>query len=54
MLKFIVPFIIVLLIVLYWEKISDMIYRKFNLKLNPIIFTIFLIVIGIVFALLYF
>ena len=34
MLKFIIPAIIVFLIVLFWEKINEIIYKKFNIKLN--------------------
>ena len=40
MLKFIIPAIIVFLIVLFWEKISDYIYKKTNIKINYIILII--------------
>ena len=34
MLKFIIPAIIIFLIVLFWEKINEFFYKKFNIKLN--------------------
>ena len=54
MIKFIIPAIIVFLIVLFWEKINKFIYEKFKVKINYILLTIFLTVLGIIFALLYF
>ena len=37
MIKFILPAIIVLLIVLFWEKISELTLKKFNIRLNYIV-----------------
>ena len=37
MIKFILPAIIVLLIVLFWEKIAEIILKKFNIRLNYIV-----------------
>jgi len=54
MIKFIVPAVIVFLIVLFWEKISDYIYKKTNIKINYIILIISLLVLGVIFILLYF
>ncbi len=54
MIKFIIPAVIVFLVVLFWEKINDLIYKKFNIKINYIAITIFFIIIGIILALLYF
>ena len=54
MIKFIIPTIIIFLIVLFWEKINEKIYEKFNIKINYIVIIIGLTVLGIVFALLYF
>ena len=54
MIKFIIPAIIVFIIVLFWEKINKFIYEKFKVKINYIILAIFLTVLGIIFALLYF
>ena len=54
MLKFIIPAVIVFLIVLFWEKINEAIYKKFKIKINYFIFVIFLIILGAIFTLLYF
>ena len=54
MLKFIIPAVIVFLIVLFWEKINETIYKKFNIKINYIVATISILILGVVFALLYF
>lgn len=37
MIKYILPAIVILLIVLFWEKITDHVQKKFNIKLNYII-----------------
>ena len=54
MIKFIIPAIIVFLIVLFWEKIQEFFYNKFNIKVNYIILAILIIILTIVMALLYF
>ena len=54
MLKFIIPAIIVFLVVLFWEKIKDIVYKKFKIKINYIIIIIFLLILGIILTLLYF
>ncbi len=54
MLKFIIPAVLIFLIILFWEKISEKIYQKFEIKINYIAILIFLIVIAAIFALLYF
>ena len=54
MLKFIIPAIIVFLVVLFWEKIKDVVYKKFKIKINYIILIIFLLILGIILSLLYF
>ena len=54
MIKFIIPAIIIFLTVLFWEKISEKIYKKFNIKINFIVIVAGLFIFGIVFALLYF
>ncbi len=54
MLKFIIPAIVVFLTVLFWEKINEKIYKKFDIKINYIFSIIFLLVLGTIFALLYF
>ena len=54
MLKFILPAIILFLTVLFWEKINELIYKKFNIKINYIAIAILIIIFGAVFTLLYF
>jgi len=54
MIKFIIPAIIIFLIVLFWENINEMIYKKFNIKINYIVAIISILVLGVIFALLYF
>ena len=52
MIKFIIPTVIIFLIVLFWEKISEIIYKKFNIRINYLILSISLIAIIIVFLLI--
>jgi len=54
MIKFIIPAIIFFLIVLFWERISEVIQKKFKIKLNLIVIIIILIVLAAILALLYF
>ena len=54
MLKFIIPAVIFFLIVLFWEKINDAIYKKFNIRINYLVLTLFLIILAVIFILLYF
>ena len=54
MIKFIIPAIVVFLIVLFWEKINEIIYNKFNIKINYIVVTISILILGVIFTLLYF
>jgi len=37
MIKYILPAIIIFVIVLFWEKISDFFEKKFNIRLNYIV-----------------
>ena len=53
MVKFIVPAVIIFLIVLFWEKINDAIYKKFNVKINYIVLILSILILGVIFALLY-
>jgi hypothetical protein len=50
MIKLIIPTIIIFLIILFWEKICEMIYEKFNIRLNYLLIsaTLFIIVIIII------
>jgi len=54
MIKFILPAIIVLLIVLFWEKIAEIILKKFNVRLNYIVVGSAFITITIIILLLNF
>ena len=54
MLKFIIPAVLVFLVVLFWEKINEFIYQKFNMKINYVVVLVLLIVLGIIIILLYF
>ena len=54
MIKFILPAIILLLIVIFWEKISEIIFKKFNIRLNHIVVSSALITIAIIILLLNF
>ena len=54
MIKFIVPALIIFLIILFWDKISNAILKKFKIKINYIVFLILILFSGIVSALLYF
>ena len=54
MLKFIIPAVLFFLIVLFWEKISLVIYQKFKIKINMIILTALILFIAAILILLYF
>ncbi len=48
MIKYILPAIIVLFIVVFWKKITEMVYKKFNIRLNYMIVSAVLITIAII------
>jgi len=52
MIKFILPAIIALLIVVFWEKITEIVSKKFNIRLNYIIVSAVLITITIIILLI--
>ena len=52
MIKYILPAIIVLLIVIFWEKITEVIHKKFNIRLNYIIVSAVSITIAIIIVLI--
>ena len=52
MIKFILPAIIVLFIVVFWEKITEIVLKKFNIRLNYIIVSAVLITITIIILLI--
>jgi hypothetical protein len=51
MIKYILPAIIIFLIVLFWEKITEIVLKKFNIRLNYIIVSAVLITIALIFLL---
>jgi len=52
MIKFFIPAVIVFLIILFWDKISDLIYKKFNIKLNYLLTGVTLLIIVIIYLLI--
>ena len=52
MIKYILPAIIIFLIVLFWEKITDFVEKKFNIKLNYIVISSIIALMAIVLLLL--
>jgi len=54
MIKFILPAVIIFLIVLFWEKINEFIYNKFKIRINYLVLSVFVIILGIILSLLYF
>ena len=54
MIKYLLPAIVILLIVLFWEKITDFVQKKFNIKLNYIVVIIIIAVITTIVLLLNF
>jgi len=51
MIKYILPALIVLLIVVFWEKITEIVFKKFNIKLNYIVVSFVLVAISLIFVL---
>ena len=54
MIKYILPTIIIFLIVLFWEKITEIVFKKFNIRLNYIVVSAVLIAIAIIILLINF
>ena len=52
MIKYILPAIIIFLIILFWEKITEFVYRKFNIRLNYIMAILITSILGVIFLLL--
>ena len=52
MIKFIIPAVVVFLIVLFWEKITEFAEKKLNIKLNYIVVTIIVVIIAVIVLLL--
>jgi len=52
MIKFIVPAVIIFLIIIFWDKIREIVLKKFNIKLNYIAISIILIIFSLILLLL--
>ena len=52
MIKFIIPAVLVILIVFFWEKINKFIFDKFKIKLNNLLVIAVLLVIASIIILL--
>ena len=52
MIKYIIPAIIIFLIVLFWEKITEFVEKKFNIKLNYIIVSSIITAVAVILLLL--
>ena len=52
MIKLIVPAVIIFLIILFWEKICEMIYKKLNIRLNYLLIGATLLIIVIIILLI--
>jgi len=52
MFKFVIPAILIFLIVLFWEKINEIIYKKFNLKLNYLLLSVILLITAVIYLLI--
>ncbi len=52
MIKYILPAIIIFLIILFWEKITESVYKKFKIRLNYIMVILISLIFGIIFFLL--
>ena len=54
MLKFIIPAIVIFFIVLFWEKITEIVEKKLNIKLNYIVISSVILIIAAILLLLNF
>ena len=54
MIKFIIPVVLMFLIILFWEKITELFQEKFNIRLNYIVVGATIIVIAFILLLLKF
>jgi hypothetical protein len=52
MIKYIIPAIIIFLVVLFWEKITNFVEKKFNIRLNYIVVSSVIAAIAIILLLL--
>ena len=54
MLKFIIPAIVIFFIVLFWEKITEFVEKRLNIKLNYIVISSLILIIAAILLLLNF
>ena len=52
MLKFIIPAVIIFVVVLFWEKINEKIYKNFNIRLNSLLISAALLIIIAIYLLI--
>ena len=52
MIKYLIPALVIFLIVLFWEKITEFFEKKLDIKLNYIVFISLLVIIAVVLLLL--
>jgi len=52
MIKYILPAIIIFLIILFWEKITEFVYKKFKIRLNHIVVILISLILVVIFFLL--
>jgi hypothetical protein len=52
MIKFIIPAIIIFFIFLFWEKISEKIYKRFSIRINYLMISAILLAISVIVLLL--
>ena len=52
MIKYILPAIIIFLIVLFWEKITEYVEKKFKIKINYIVVSSIIAAIAVILLLL--
>jgi len=52
MIKYILPAIIIFLIILFWEKITEFVYRKFKIRLNYFVAILISLILVVIFFLL--
>ena len=54
MLKFIIPAIVIFFVVLFWEKITEFVEKKLNIKLNYIVISSVILIVAAILLLLNF
>ena len=52
MIKYIIPVVVIFLIILYWEKINEIIYKKFNIRINYLLLTTISFIVVIIYLLI--